>query len=723
MAFTISPSVVVQERDFSLNVVSQANYIGATAGFAQWGPINKATLITGGEADFIARFFKPNDTTAIDQLTAIDFLGYSPKMYYTRVAGPNVRNAVSSGTAVLVRNSDEFEGANLSSIQFVAKYAGSLGNDLTISIADSATFDSWEFKTNFDYKPNSGEYAIAVVDGSGNFTGAGKRKQQERLAVFSGGTTLPGVREVRTLTVSGTTLAADASGSYLGTPIALTSGDTAAVAAGKIATALAADPKYLSAVAAGATITVTYKTPGVVTDATTTVNFGTLSVAAAVTTPGTLASTISVFGTTVSLTGSETPTQAATKIATALNAYAPFTAIYESIVADKASVTYVAKAYGKLALQATPADQSGFSFSVDAIAAGRLGTLLEKYEIMTTDKASKFADGTTRYFADAINKASKYIYVGDKTLALAAGKSTLSGGVDDYVATRNAALAEYSNAEKLDVNYVWVAGSVSEQKAVADVVDTRKDCIGFFAPQMGDVVNRAGQELDNVLAWRTIALNRDTSYGFNTDNWALVYDQYNDVNRWIPTCGGAAGLVARTSLDFDPWYSPAGHQRGRLKKYLKLAWSANKAQRDELYKVGVNSIVDFPAEGILLYGDKTSTQRPSAFSRYNVRAAFIVAEKAIANFAKQFLFELNNAFTRAQFINAVRPFLRNMQGREAFEDFRVICDERNNDGQVRASNTMVGQILIKPLYSINFIVLDFAAVRPDVTFEEIEQYI
>lgn len=817
MAFTISPSVVVQERDLTLSVVELANYIGATAGFAQWGPANKPILITAGEDDLIARFYKPNQDTYLDLLTATDFLGYSPKLWYTRVVGPTALNAVEGGNnPVLVHNEDEAEHGNFAGTQWMAKYPGSLGNGIVIDVADSAKFDTWEFRTSFDYKPAAGEFAIAVVDGSGAFTGLGQTKQVERLTVYNtasggikeqrsvvlSGTVTGGVQQVETLsfggTATGTTVTVD------GVAVTIVAGDTAAQVAGKVATALAAvGATYQSAVASGSNVVVTFKVPGARTavasgnengitwsstidtlgDATVPVTlygrtfnaqYGNTSaqvaallaaqlalqtnVYAAATVVGSTVSLtyadygvsaypvtsqtsagitanssitvvgsddieLTVFGATVGVKNKDTSAVVATKIAAALNLLTSFTNVYEAITADRSSVVYRRKNVGQATAKVAPAGQGGMEFIVDVTTPGKLGTLLEKYEIQTANRDAKFPDGTTRYFVEAINGSSDYIFVADRAQPLAAETVTLSGGADDYNVTRVAAIGEYANAEKMDVNYIWVAGNIIEQKAVADVVDTRRDCIAFFSPMLSDVVNNKGEELEDVTAWRSVELNRDTSYGFNTDNWALIYDKYNDVNRWIPTCGGTAGLLARTSADVDPWISPAGHQRGRYKKYIRLAWSANKAQRDELYKIGVNSIVDFPAEGILLYGDKTSTSRPSAFSRINVRMAFIVAEKSIANFAKQFLFELNDEFTRSQFLNAVRPFLRGMVGRRAFEDFKVICDERNNNGQIRSENKMVGQILLKPLYSINYVILDFAAVRPDVTFEEIEKYI
>jgi hypothetical protein len=815
MAFTISPSVTIQEQDLaSSSVVEVSNYIGATAGFAQWGPAGKPTLITAGVDELISRFYKPNDASAVDLLVAADFLSYSPKMWYTRVIGPNALNAVEGGNnPVLVRNEDESQNGNFSGTQFIAKYPGSLGNGLVIDIADTAKFANWEFRNSFDYAPAVGEFAIAIVDGSGAFSGQGRTRQTERLTVYNKAS--GGIKERRTVTLSGAvtggvkqveTLAFEgvATGTSIavnGVAVTVVVGDTAAIVAGKVAAALDANATYDSAVATGANVLIAFAAPGLraksvngnqagitwgsvveiagddnvqvtlynrtitskvgdtastvatalaqqlalqtntydtvsVTGAVITITYAGYGVStyplanqvsagvtatSAITVVGSSDINITVFGATVAIKDKDTPSVVASKIAAALAGEVDFTEVYSGIAADRASVVYTTKNFGKAATKVSPAQQAGMEFLVDIAVAGRLGTLLERFEIQKDTPGAKFPDGTSRYFADAINGSSKYVFVGDKSIGLTADSVTLSGGVDDYNANRINAINEYVNSEKMDINYLWVAGSVIEQKAVGDVIETRRDLVGFFSPMMDDVVNNAGDELAAVTAWRSIELNRDSTYGFNTDNWALVYDRYNDVNRWIPTCGGTAGLLARTSIDFDPWISPAGHQRGRYKNYIRLAWSANKGQRDELYKIGVNSIVDFPNEGILLYGDKTSTSRPTSFSRLNVRQAFIVAEKSIANFAKRYLFELNDEFTRNQFLNAVRPFLRGMVGRRAFEDFRVIADERNNGGAVRAENKMQGKILLKPLYSINYIILDFNAVRPDVTFEEIEE--
>ena len=126
-----------------------------------------------------------------------------------------------------------------------------------------------------------------------------------------------------------------------------------------------------------------------------------------------------------------------------------------------------------------------------------------------------------------------------------------------------------------------------------------------------------------------------------------------------------------------------------------------------------------PGSGIILFGDKTLLAKPSAFDRINVRRLFILLEKSIANMAKSFLFEFNDAFSRSRFTSTVEPFLRDIQGRGGVQDFAVVCDESNNTPEVVDRNEFRGDIYIKPSRSINFIQLQFVAVRSGVEFAEI----
>jgi phage tail sheath protein FI len=201
--------------------------------------------------------------------------------------------------------------------------------------------------------------------------------------------------------------------------------------------------------------------------------------------------------------------------------------------------------------------------------------------------------------------------------------------------------------------------------------------------------------------------------------WKVQYDRYNDQYVNIPLNADIAGLCARTDTTNDPWWSPAGFNRGQIKNCVKLLYSPNQTDRDTLYKNGVNPVVTFPGQGTVLFGDKTLLSKPSAFDRINVRRLFIVLEKAIATAAKYQLFEFNDVFTRSQFKSLIEPFLRDVRGRRGIYDFRVVCDETNNTGEVIDRNEFVADIYIKPAKSINFIYLNFIATRTSVSFEEV----
>lgn len=302
---------------------------------------------------------------------------------------------------------------------------------------------------------------------------------------------------------------------------------------------------------------------------------------------------------------------------------------------------------------------------------------------------------------------------------------TLSGGVDDFAssdANIQTAYALLNNAEQYDISLLPL-GNVSSTTAkwvVENVAESRKDCIVFISPNdSGSPITSSGSTAtDAMIAYRN-ATNVNSSYAVIDSGWKYQYDRYNDAYRWIPLNGDVAGLCARTDFTADPWYSPGGFTRGQIKNVVKLAFNPNQTDRDTLYSAGINPVVSFPGQGVILYGDKTMLTKPSAFDRINVRRLFIVLEKAIAIAAKFQLFEFNDSFTRAQFKNLVEPFLRDIQGRRGVTDFRVKCDESNNGGDVVDRNEFVADIFIKPNRSINFITLNFVAARSSVSFEEI----
>jgi phage tail sheath protein FI len=265
------------------------------------------------------------------------------------------------------------------------------------------------------------------------------------------------------------------------------------------------------------------------------------------------------------------------------------------------------------------------------------------------------------------------------------------------------------------------ASATLEQLVVQNVCEKRLDCMAFISPAQTDVENKLPYEaLNNLKTFRDSTLNLNSSYAVIDSGWKYQLDTYNNVVRLLPLNGDIAGLVARTEFTNEAWFSPAGYNRGQIKNVVKLAYNpSSEAHRDELYTRQINPVVSFPGEGVILFGDKTAQTRPSAFDRINVRRLFIVLEKAIATASKFFLFEQNDSFTRAQFKNLVVPFLKTVQQRRGITDFKVVCDETNNTGEVIDRNEFVADIFVKPTRSINFIQLNFVATKTGVQFSEV----
>jgi len=306
---------------------------------------------------------------------------------------------------------------------------------------------------------------------------------------------------------------------------------------------------------------------------------------------------------------------------------------------------------------------------------------------------------------------------------------SLQGGVDGYTIARPDILGAYdlfSDAETVDIDYLLMGPSMSgiddtiaKAQHVISIAAARKDCIAFVSPYRGDVI---GQAKTSTIVARTVNYFdqlTSTSYAVFDNNYKYIYDKYSDKYRYIPCNADVAGLVLSTTLQQEPWYSPAGFNRGQLRNAIKLAYSPLKDHRDTLYASRVNPIVAFPGQGIILFGDKTALSYVSAFDRINVRRLFLVMEEAISEAAKTQLFELNDEFTRQQFKNIVEPYLRSVQSRRGIVDFLVVCDGTNNPAESIDRGEFYAEIFVKPTRSINFITLTFTATRTGASFSEL----
>jgi phage tail sheath protein FI len=340
------------------------------------------------------------------------------------------------------------------------------------------------------------------------------------------------------------------------------------------------------------------------------------------------------------------------------------------------------------------------------------------FTTITGYTANSLSDGGWNQAAQGITFSA----IGAQTFELAAG-------VDSYEASLDGLSTAYDllkNEDEVEVDYL-IAGPSLDTKAktqalanqLISIAESRKDCLAVISPYRGDVVNipNTNTQTNNVLDFFNPLSS--SSYAIFDSGYKYTFDKYNNVFRYVPCSADVAGLMARTSLTSYPWFSPAGQQRGVLNNAIKLAYTPTKSQRDLLYKARVNSVINQPGVGILLFGDKTALSYPSAFDRINVRRLFLTVEQALKSAAEAQLFELNNQTTRANFTNIVEPYLRDVQSKQGVFDFLVICDETNNTPDVIDNNEFRADIFLKPTRSINYITLTFVATRTGISFEEV----
>lgn len=636
MAFQLSPGVLVQEQDATNVVPAVGTTIGGFVGDFSWGPAREIITIDG-ENNLVDRFGKPTDTTSTDFLTAASFLAYGSALKVVREVGTAAKNAVTSGTAVQIKNRDSYEASYEAGEATVgpwaAKYPGTLGNSLKVGIADVSTYG------------NTSVASITVTAGGSGYTSA------------------PTV-----------TIAAPDVGSATATATATLDGS-------------AVD-----------TITITFHGIGYATAPAVTLSGG----------GGTGATATASLTTNWTYKSNFDYTPTTTTYGT--NQGAEYDELHVIVVDEDGKIT------------------------------GTAGTVLEKFAGLSKASDAKNDQNESNFYKNVINNRSKWIYWmdhpgdGANWGSEAAGVTfddlnpssndvnvSLTGGVDGSPADADlqAGYDLFANDEEVDINLI-LAGAHSTTVGdyiIDNITDIRKDCMVFLSPTKANVVNNAGSEVSSIQA--TQASYTRSSYAVFDTGWKYMYDKYNDKYRWIPCNGDTAGTCVTADLEADPWFSPAGFNRGQIKNAVKLAFNPKKSDRDTLYRGGANPIVGFAGNGFVLFGDKTHLDKESAFNRINVRRLFITLEKAIATAAKFQLFEFNDAFTRAQFRSLVEPFLRDVQGRRGIYDFRVVCDETNNTAQVVDANEFRADIFIKPARSINFITLTFVATRTGISFEEL----
>tara|TARA_B100001996_G_scaffold254158_1_gene197374 strand:- start:632 stop:2860 length:2229 start_codon:yes stop_codon:yes gene_type:complete len=732
-----SPGILVKEVDLTAGRVDPtSDAVGAIVGpFAQ-GPVNEPVLVTN-EQELLDNFGEP---ASVDKhyehwLVASSYLAYGGPLQVVRSTDTELRNAWSAGlTTSLAVDSGNSDHANItinsyedyvntgydenviSTASIIARNPGSWANGIKVGVIDSKADQIFSGITNASYPGLAVGYGVTQ-----SLTG--------RVIVGSGSTSLA------------------EEGAYL-------KGMITEVSSGKISI------KVLSQVSAGNTETLVDYQQGGLNEfkADTVVSISTV-------TSGTVSGTIAASTATASDwfdTQSITLSNGKT--------------VKWNTLADRPGTSSYASTRGSRfdELSIVVIDDTG---SVT----GNAQTILEKHLNLSKAKDAEFSVGSSSYWRKYISENSEYIFAGgsadvgvtstgsyttttgfvpsldygwDQTATGTdfggAGSNTLTlqGGTNyngqSGISTAGALQATvgdlatgydiFANTEEYEVDFLLMgSGAYSDNDSAAlaskviAVAEGRQDALAFISPGRNTQVTEGSNDAftvksdttitDNVVSWYSSVPS--SSYAVFDSGYKYMYDRFGDTFRYVPLNGDIAGTCARNDSTNFPWFSPAGTQRGSILNAVKLAYNPSKLQRDRLYSNRVNPIVFSPGAGIILFGDKTGLAKASAFDRINVRRLFIFLEDAIKAAAKDVMFEFNDALTRNSFVNAVEPFLRDVQAKRGIQEFRLICDESNNTAAIIDSNEFIADIYVKPSRSINFIGLTFVATRSGVSFSEV----
>ena len=662
MPFQVSPGVLVKEVDLTNVVPAVSTSIGAIAGAFEKGPVNEITAISS-EEELVKIFGKPNGNNFETFFTASNFLQYGNALRVVR-AQSGILNAMSGGSGLLIKNNDDYSNnyaaGQASSGEFGARTAGTHGNSLGVALC------------------------------------AGAAAYEE---TFSGNTGTLGVVE-GTPAAGATSVVIDNGGGSAGA-------GGAKFNVGDIVHFFEADGQE-------------YEVTAISTD-------------------------------TLTIRQKDDPNGKGLKtaLADATNVRRRFR-FYDLFDGAPGTSTFATgKGVSTDELHIVVFDRTGDISGFRADTAGeRTLSVLETFPLVSQHPNAKTPQGNANFYPEVIFRQSEFIYwldhpsaLSNAGTALTAGNSyatgtgttgeinfNLSGGTDDFALTvgeLDSAYTLYEDSETVDVNLIMAGASpagtdgITHATNLIDIAEKRKDVVVFISPRRADVVNVTSSTTQTNNIKTFFDSLSSSSYCVFDSGYKFQFDKFNDVFRFIPLNGDIAGLCANTDNVADPFFSPAGFNRGQIRGAVKLAYNPTKAQRDILYPARVNPVITIPGQGTVLFGDKTALAKPSAFDRINVRRLFILLEKAIATASKFQLFEFNDEFTRAQFRNLVEPFLRDIQGRRGITDFSVVADGTNNTGEVIDRNEFVADIFIKPARSINFIQLNFIAVRTGVAFSEI----
>ena len=742
----LSPGVVVQERDLTtITTLSTAN-VGVLAAPFELGPVEEIVTISN-ERGLVERFGKPNDSNYEYWFTAAQYLAYGGQLKTIRLASSSLKNAVNTGTAPLIKNLQDyetnFEAAN-NTWKWASRTAGSKGNSIGIFVTDAGADQIAVIPA-----PGSGNEYEFVEDAAVSASSGAAGKVFKYSIVFTVdavvGDFTPGV--ATTVNIGGsqqavTVISWDPGNKKL--EVSLPSGSV---------TGIFADNQVITQGTNTAAINVTIERRLYIA-----LDKGKIAFAAA----DSVADTNSTAVAITSVRQEYTEREYLPGVKWINVAPRPETSLYANAAGGHRDELHV------------------LLVDVDGGITGTAGSVLERFVNVSKASDAKTSVGETNYYPEVIKQRSAYVYWGEHETGVFNATATASdgnwgqtaaarqfnllrstAGTTDYPAGRvtlgsdnNATYyyrlesgADYATSggtysvsntdvstayqliadpESQTVDYLLTgpsgvddATAIAKVTALTNIVEERRDCIAFVSPRRANVVGVSNTTTvtNNIVDF--FDQLPSSSYVVFDSGYKYIYDKYNDVYRYVPCNGDIAGLCLQTTEEAEPWFSPAGFQRGNVRNAIKLAYSPNKTQRDTLYSKRVNPIVSFPGQGVVLFGDKTGLGFASAFDRINVRRLFLTIERVISGAAKAQLFEQNDESQRALFLNIVEPYLRDVQGRRGVTDFLVKCDADNNPPEAVDRGEFYAEIFVKPTRTINFITLTFVATRTGVAFTEV----
>ena len=666
MAFLVSPGVHVREFDASTTTPVLGTSTGAIAMPAFKGPVQSVVNIAN-ENELVDVFGKPQGDNFEWWFSAANFLQYSNSLRVVRTESAVV-NAVASGTAILIRDNDHYEAsfsAGEASVgEWAARTAGTWGNSLAVSMC-----------------PSANAYEQNLTD-----------------------------------------LVNDAAAAAGDTTITLDAGAATSVVVGDL---------------------ISFSSANASADATAFADLAGHE--------GIEYEVVSISSHVYTIRRKDDPNSAGLAAAVADDSFIRRRWRFHDIFDAAPGTSQWATDNGRGAndeMHVVVYDKTGDITGADNDVAGQRGhSVIEKFSAMSKNPKAKTAQGGSNYYPDVIFRQSAYVYWMDHntsgsnwgtdvTAAYTAINiptyTALASGTDDYAVTAGELEDGYDlfdDKENITIDLIiggpssgvanTAAGQDTHVTMITDLVEKRKDCVGFVSPYRAATVNVTSRITQAKNVKEAFDLCPSSSYMVYDSGYKYMFDKYNDVFRYVPLNGDIAGVCAETDKVAATWYSPAGSARGAIRGAVKLSFNPSQSQRDTLYGARINPVVNFSGEGVILFGDKTALTKSSAFNRINVRRLFLHVERVIAEAARASLFEFNDEYTRNSFKKLVEPFLRDVQAGRGIDDFSVKCDRSNNTDQVINSNEFRGDIYIRPAYSINFINLTFTAVRNGVSFSEV----